>query len=54
MNINYPRQFPDPQEEDRRSQWQEDRADRDQAHRHRRAWAEFWRNTVLMILRLVL
>jgi len=54
MITNHPRQCPGPQEKDRRAQGQEDRANRDQAHRHKRSWAEFYRDTVFMILWLVL
>lgn len=53
MTTNHPRQFLDPQEEDRRAQWQEDRADRDQTHRHRRSWAELGMRAFLLVLLVV-
>ena len=42
-----------PQERDRRAQQQEDRADRDQTHRHRRSWAEFGMRAFLLVFLVV-
>lgn len=50
MTTNPSGRFPDPQE---RAQRQEDRADRDQDHRHRQFWAEFGMRSFLLVLLVV-
>lgn len=53
MTTNRPRQFPDRQERDRRAQRQEDRADRDQDHRHQQSWAEFGMRAFFLVVFVV-